>query len=111
MERLPVIVFTNPSSAESASLIMSLKHRGLPYEEVSVPDMETLKARMKALRADPGRYPTFPQVFVGDRHLTSSGSFNLLKVLESLEEPLLQANPMRFTPFPIQHTDMYDMYK
>ena len=51
---------------------------------------------------------TFPQVLDGPRHV---GGYEQLA--EYLGEPLLRAEvgSRRFTPFPIQYPDMWDMYK
>lgn len=52
---------------------------------------------------------TFPQILHGDRFV---GGF--AQLAEHLDEPLLRSaveSTRRFTPFPIQHHDMWDMYR
>lgn len=51
------------------------------------------------------------KVFVGD---TSIGDFTMAehtKEMELANEPLLRPDEQRFTMFPIEHTDIWDMYK
>lgn len=52
------------------------------------------------------RATAFPQIFLGGNHI---GGYTQLK--ERLQEPLLMDNPNRFTPFPIQYPDIWDLYK
>jgi ribonucleotide reductase beta subunit family protein with ferritin-like domain len=53
---------------------------------------------------------TFPQIAVNGRVI---GGYDALAAAEQAaeEEPLLVPNPGRFTPFPIEHHDLWDMYK
>lgn len=52
---------------------------------------------------------TFPQIAVDGKLL--GGHEALVGHLYVTDEPLLSPNPGRFTPFPIEHHDLWDMYK
>ena len=58
----------------------------------------------------PETLPTFPYIVrqdtTGKKEII--GGFDKLRDL--LDEPLLQDNPLRFTLFPIQYPDLFDMY-
>ena len=49
---------------------------------------------------------TFPQIFVDGAHV---GGFEKLR--DRVDEPILSPNALRFTPFPVRHFDVWEMYK
>jgi ribonucleotide reductase beta subunit family protein with ferritin-like domain len=50
----------------------------------------------------------YPQIFVGNKYIGDINNFN--DYLDELE-PMLAENPNRFTIFPIQHPNLWDLYK
>ena len=51
---------------------------------------------------------TYPQIFIDDKHIGTN--YELETFLEEYD-PLLYPNPNRFTVFPIQHHDLWELYK
>jgi ribonucleotide reductase beta subunit family protein with ferritin-like domain len=80
-----------------------LSDHGLSFKEVSCPG--TLAAELES-RGHRVKATTYPVVLRGTDYV---GTHDQLKDL--LTEPLLKPNgSRRFTPFPIQHNDMWQMY-
>lgn len=61
------------------------------------------------------RITAYPQVFIDGKHVGNIFDFedhlSNTEGHESLEEPLLAENPNRFTVFPIEHPNLWAMYK
>lgn len=80
-----------------------LDKHDIPWRQVIMSSVEELQTQF----AQFGKKPrSFPQIFMGGKHI---GGFVNLR--DKLEEPLLIANPSRFTVFPIQYPDIWTMYK
>ena len=82
-----------------------LEKHDLEYEEVVLDSMDDVRARY-APAVDATKIKTFPLVFKDGTYL---GGFQHLR--DSLEEPILREETARLSVFPIQHTDVYDLYK
>lgn len=83
-----------------------LKEKGLWYRKHLLTDIASLR---EALSVRTDRLPdplTFPQIFVDGKYI---GGYENLRDL--LVEPILQPNPLRFTPYPVQHHDIWQIYK
>jgi len=82
-----------------------LADRGLPHVVVKLTNLAELNSRLREMgRTQP--VDSFPQCFRDGLYV---GGLDNLRA--ALTEPLLQPNPDRFTPFPIQYHDMWAMYK
>lgn len=92
-------VYTKPGCTYCAKAKALLKKHGIQTKEVVLEDVGSLQEKkMGAV--------TFPQIYMGNAYV---GGYENLR--DRLEEPLLQENALRFSPFPIQYPDIYDMYK
>ena len=79
---------------------------GLPHEKREIPRDE-LKAKCG------GALDAYPQIFVGDDdddHRIGN-FFEFQEYLENVYEPLLHPTLSRFTVFPIEHTNLWQLYK
>lgn len=80
-----------------------LQVKGIRHDVIVAPDL------LAALRADHGLRPdeaTYPQI-VCDGQLVGG----LSKLRDRLDEPLLDDSMARFTPIPVRHHDIWDMFK
>lgn len=83
-----------------------LNEKGIWCYKREVKDVEELRSLLISERVTTIPEPlSFPQVFVGGKYI---GGYEKLR--DHLDEPLLQPNPMRFTPFPVQHHDIWEVY-
>ena len=83
------VVLTKPSCLFSKQCVELLRKLHLPFEERPGPALERL-----------------PRVYRDGRCI---GGWTQLR--EKLTEPLLMENPGRFSPFPLQYPDLWEMYK
>ena len=88
-----------------------LRGKGQPYAEVACADGEELRQELVARSAAIPDPLTFPQIFEPSGALVAGGFAGLAEMLSLPVEPLLAPNPNRFTPFPIEDHEMWDMYK
>lgn len=100
------VVFTKDGCTFCDQAKDLLRTRGLAFTEVPLDSVYALKSELLKRGVNPDLVASFPQVFLDYAHV---GGFTQLR--DRLDEPLLQLNPLRFTPFPIQHHDLYAMYK
>jgi ribonucleoside-diphosphate reductase subunit M2 len=82
-----------------------LAQKGIWCNKHELPDVKALQKILRDRVITVPRPLTFPQIFMDGKYV---GGYEKLRDL--LDEPLLQPNPMRFTPFPIQHHDMWEIY-
>ncbi len=84
-----------------------LVERRVDFEETKCESKDQLRNEL-AKRGHGDIDPqTYPQILDGSRYI---GGYQQL--LDFLDEPLLQSNgSRRFTPFPIEHHDMWNMYR
>lgn len=100
-----------PWCARAKALLLAKQIR---FEEVECADRAEMKAHLVHMRlslpvaADCDRF-TFPQIIL-DGTLVG-GYTELAAILDAETEPILIPNPLRFSPFPIQHPDMWALYK
>lgn len=83
-----------------------LAARGVEYEEVEAADLGAALAAGHGLRLPAGPR-TYPQVVDGEGALV--GGFRRLR--DRLDEPLLDRSLARYTPIPVRHHDIFNMYK
>lgn len=93
-----------------------LTRLGLPFAEAGCADGDELRAELTARGVSPAddRPMSFPQIIDPEGALVPGGFAGLAGLLEPPRpavEPLLAPNPNRFTPFPIEDHEMWDMYK
>lgn len=91
-----------------------LARMGLPFAEVRCEDGEELRSELEARSCAAVPEPlTFPQIIDPAGALVPGGFAGLAGLLDPSPsaEPLLAPNPNRFTPFPIEDHEMWDMYK
>jgi ribonucleotide reductase beta subunit family protein with ferritin-like domain len=103
-------VFTKPGCPWCDRAAEALRDAGEAFEHIQCADAGEYRSRARALglptAGDDGPV-TFPQVYDADRHV---GGHDAL--VEYLDEPLLRDDSARrFTPFPLRHVDLWDMYK
>jgi len=96
-------IYTKPECSYCKKAKALLTKHDIPFREVVLSDVTVLKEQLGIAKKSP---LTFPQIYINKTYV---GGYHDLR--DRLEEPLLIENPLRFTPFPIQHADMYDMYK
>lgn len=96
-------IYTKPECSYCKKAKALLTKHDIPFREVVLSDVAVLKEQLGIVKKSP---LTFPQIYINKTYV---GGYQDLR--DRLEEPLLIENPLRFTPFPIQHADMYDMYK
>jgi ribonucleotide reductase beta subunit family protein with ferritin-like domain len=102
---MAVTVYTKEDCSYCKKAKELLIGHDIPFREIIVSDASSLKDLVKVQKSK-SRQITFPQVYFGN---VCIGGYEHLR--DKLEEPLLKENPLRFSPFPIEHSDMYDMYK
>ena len=56
-----------------------------------------------------GRATTYPQIIINDIHI--GDYFDLEEYFDSDDEELLKPNPCRFTIFPINYPNLWELYK
>lgn len=82
-----------------------LKTHDIDYMCTELPNIHALRAALEG-RVETLPSPlTFPQIFLGRRYI---GGFHKLR--DFLDEPLLRPNPLRYTPFPVQYHDIWNIY-
>ena len=82
-----VVLYTKPGCPYYISAMMLLKKKGVDYQEVVASNDPQLKAEMTAKS---GGRATFPQIFIGDRHIGGSDDLHALDARGGLD-PLLEA--------------------
>ena len=82
-----------------------LADNDIDTNDVQLQDVKTLRHMLNLRVETLPAVLTFPQIFMGRKYV---GGYEKLRDL--LDEPLLQPNPMRFTPFPVQHHDIWHIY-
>ena len=75
---------------------------GFDYEKTNM-DRDELK------KLCDGKFDSYPQIFVNDRHI--GNYFEFQQFLEEEYEPLLEPTLDRFTIFPLKHQNLWDLYK
>ena len=89
-----------------------LDAKGMEHEVVPCESLDDLRGHLQRLGhgAVAKHVSTFPQIVDTAQH-RFVGSYHQL--VEHVDEPLLRAevSSRRFTPFPIRHHDVWDMYK
>ena len=82
-----VVLYTNPGCPYFISAMMLLKKKGVDYQEIVASNDPQLKAEMTAKS---GGRATFPQIFIGERHIGGSDDLHTLDARGGLD-PLLEA--------------------
>jgi len=82
-----------------------LTERGIEYVEIPFDSLDEVRTRY-APAVDPDTIKTFPLIFKNGRCI---GGFEHLR--DHLEEPILKEDTNRLSAFPIEHADVYDLYK
>lgn len=82
-----VILYTKPGCPYCISAMMLLKKKGVDYQEVVASNDPQLKAEMMSRS---GGRATFPQIFIGERHIGGSDDLHALDARGGLD-PLLEA--------------------
>ena len=82
-----VVLYTKPGCPYCISAMMLLKKKGVDYQEIVTSNDPQLKAEMTAKS---GGRATFPQIFIGERHIGGSDDLHALDARGELD-PLLEA--------------------
>ncbi|WP_226636378.1 glutaredoxin 3 [Brevundimonas poindexterae] len=82
-----VVLYTKPGCPYCISAMMLLKKKGVDYQEIVASNDPQLKAEMTAKS---GGRATFPQIFIGERHIGGSDDLHALDARGELD-PLLEA--------------------
>jgi glutaredoxin 3 len=82
-----VVLYTKPGCPYCISAMMLLKKKGVDYQEIVASNDPQLKAEMTEKS---GGRATFPQIFIGDRHIGGSDELHALDAGGGLD-PLLEA--------------------
>lgn len=82
-----VVLYTKPGCPYCISAMMLLKKKGVDYQEIVASNDPRLKAEMTAKS---GGRATFPQIFIGERHIGGSDDLHALDARGGLD-PLLEA--------------------
>lgn len=82
-----VVLYTKPGCPYCLSAMTLLKRKGVDYQEIVASNDPQLKAEMMAKS---GGRATFPQIFIGDRHIGGSDELHALDARNGLD-PLLEA--------------------
>ncbi|MBL0947876.1 glutaredoxin 3 [Brevundimonas sp.] len=82
-----VVIYTKPGCPYCISAMMLLKKKGVDYQEIVASNDPQLKAEMMSKS---GGRATFPQIFIGDRHIGGSDDLHALDARGGLD-PLLEA--------------------
>lgn len=82
-----VDLYTKPGCPYCISAMMLLKKKGVDYQEIVASNDPQLKAEMTAKS---GGRATFPQIFIGERHIGGSDDLHALDARGELD-PLLEA--------------------
>lgn len=98
------VIYTRSEQCMYSKLCTSLlRKKGLEFEEKADLAPELLRQELAARGCCDTR---LPQAFMCTRHVGGWA-----KLRDAVDEPLLQANPLRYTPYPIQHDDLWRLYK
>lgn len=82
-----VVLYTKPGCPYCISAMMLLKKKGVDYQEIVASNDPQLKAEMTAKS---GGRATFPQIFIGERHIGGSDDLHALDARGELDK-LLEA--------------------
>lgn len=82
-----VVLYTKPGCPYCISAMMLLKKKGVDYQEIVASNDPQLKAEMTAKS---GGRATFPQIFIGERHIGGSDDLHALDARGELDT-LLEA--------------------
>ena len=82
-----VVLYTKPGCPYCISAMMLLKKKGVDYQEIVASNDPQLKAEMTAKS---GGRATFPQIFIGERHIGGSDDLHALEARGGLD-PLLES--------------------
>ena len=82
-----VVLYTKPGCPYCISAMMLLKKKGVDYQEIVASNDPQLKAEMTAKS---GGRATFPQIFIGGRHIGGSDDLHALEARGELDK-LLEA--------------------
>ncbi|MBO9501975.1 glutaredoxin 3 [Brevundimonas sp. A19_0] len=82
-----VVLYTKPGCPYCISAMMLLKKKGVDYQEIVASNDPQLKAEMTAKS---GGRATFPQIFIGERHVGGSDDLHALDARGELDK-LLEA--------------------
>lgn len=82
-----VVLYTKPGCPYCISAMMLLKKKGVDYQEIVASNDPQLKAEMMSKS---GGRATFPQIFIGERHIGGSDDLHALDARGGLD-PLLEA--------------------
>ncbi|WP_370235133.1 glutaredoxin 3 [Brevundimonas sp.] len=82
-----VVLYTKPGCPYCISAMMLLKKKGVDYQEIVASNDPQLKAEMTAKS---GGRATFPQIFIGERHIGGSDDLHALDARGGLD-PLLES--------------------
>jgi glutaredoxin 3 len=63
----PVVIYTRPMCGYCARALALLQHKGVKYTEIDDAAFDAAKKR-EMIQKSHGR-STFPQIFIGDRHI------------------------------------------
>lgn len=104
----PFTVFTKPGCTWCDRAKELLRSRGLELEERELQTVDQLRDALTAAGHPDTVVATFPQVLHAGRFVGSCA-----QLVDYLDEPLLtpDTGTRRFTPFPIRHHDLWDMYR
>ena len=82
-----VVLYTKPGCPYCISAMMLLKKKGVDYQEIVASNDPQLKAEMMSKS---GGRATFPQIFIGERHIGGSDDLHALDARGALT-PLLES--------------------
>ena len=82
-----------------------LRENDVTFREVHLRSVHELDGILKGKGVHRGNL-TFPQIFLDDEYV---GGFD--KLQDALDEPILKRNELRFTPFPVRHFEIWELYK
>jgi ribonucleotide reductase beta subunit family protein with ferritin-like domain/glutaredoxin len=87
-----------------------LAAKAVPHKRIECQSFEHLTQTMWHLYGTQPVSATYPQI-IELRNGTARLVGGYDKLCDALDEPILEDNPLRFTLFPIQYPDLYDMYQ
>jgi len=99
---MKVTVLSKEGCVQCVETIDLLKTKGISYEKKQVNRSELNEMCGK-------RVSVYPQVLVDGKHI--GDNFDLETYIQDNFEPILEPSNARFTTFPIQYPDLWDLYK